>query len=344
MSRAAVVAGLGAFVPPRVVTNDELAQRLDTSHEWISSRTGISARHVVSPGTATSDLAVEAGARALASAGLAGVDLVVLATATPDSPLPGTAPAVAARLGLHGVAAFDVAAVCSGFVYALATAAGAIAAGIADRVLVIGAEAFTSIVDPDDRETAPIFGDGAGAVVLRAGDPDEDGSLLGFDLGSDGERAELIAVPGGGSAQRSGGRAVDPADAWFRMQGRAVYRHAVARMTESTKAVLKQADWDVAEVDALVGHQANARILAAVAAGVGVPAERAVIALEQTGNTSAASIPLALAHAAGQDRLAPGDRVVLTAFGGGLTWGSTALTWPSLPPVTPYDAPRLGAA
>ena len=344
VSRAAVLVGLGAVVPPRIITNDDLVSQLDTSHEWIHSRTGISSRHVVEPGTATSDLAVEAGRRALTSAGVGGVDLVVLATATPDSPLPGTAPAVAARLGLEGAPAFDVAAVCSGFVYALATAAGAIAAGIADRVLVIGAETFTSIVDPGDRDTAPIFGDGAGAVLLRAGAPDEQGALVGFDLGSDGARADLIAVPGGGSVQRSGGRPVDPASAWFRMQGRAVYRHAVARMTESTRAVLKQADWDVADVDAFVGHQANARILAAVASGVGVPAGRAVIALEHVGNTSAASIPLALVHAAVQGRFSPGDRVVLTAFGGGLTWGSTALTWPSLPRVTPYDAPSSGAA
>ena len=338
MTRAAVLAGLGAVVPPGIVTNDELAQRLDTSHEWIHSRTGISARRVAAPGVATSDLAVEAGARALASAGVAGVDLVVLATATPDHPLPGTAPAVASRLGLEGVAAFDVAAVCSGFVYALSVGTGAIAAGIADRVLVIGAEVFTSIVDPDDRDTVPIFADGAGAVVLRAGDADEDGALLGFDLGSDGAHADLISVPGGGSAQRSGGRPVDPDSTWFRMQGRAVYRHAVARMTESTRAVLKQAEWEVADVDALVGHQANARILAAVADGVGVARERAVVAIEHVGNTSAASIPLALVHAQTAGRLSPGHRVVLTAFGGGLTWGSAALTWPDLAHVTPYDA------
>jgi 3-oxoacyl-[acyl-carrier-protein] synthase-3 len=290
MSRTAVLCGLGAAVPPRRVSNDEIAARLDTTHEWIHSRTGINSRHVVDPGVATSDLAVEAGRRALDSAeGIEdGVDLVVLATATPDHPLPGTAPAVASRLGLDGVPAFDVAAVCSGFVYGLAVAAGAIAAGLAERVLVIGADVFTSIVDADDRNTAPIFGDGAGAVVLRAGEPTEDGALLGFDLGSDGTNADLILVPGGGSRQRSGGQAVNPAEAFFTMQGRAVYRHAVARMTDSTRAVLAQASWDVADVDAFVGHQANARILTAVADAVGVPRDREVIAIEHVGNTSAA--------------------------------------------------------
>jgi 3-oxoacyl-[acyl-carrier-protein] synthase III len=233
MSRTAVLCGLGAAVPPRRVTNGELAARLDITHEWIHSRTGISSRHVVDLGVATSDLATEAGRRALDSArGVVDrVDMVVLATATPDHPLPGTAPAVASRLGLEGVPAFDVAAVCSGFVYGLAVGAGAIACGLANSVLVIGADVFTSIVDQSDRGTAPIFGDGAGAVVLRAGDPSEDGALLGFDLGSDGTNAGLIQVPGGGSRQRSGGQGVDAAETYFAMQGRAVYRHAVARMT-----------------------------------------------------------------------------------------------------------------
>ncbi|MCU1612680.1 MAG: fabH [Frankiales bacterium] len=344
MSRAAVLCGLGAVLPPRRVTNEELAARLDTTHEWIHSRTGISSRHVVGLGAATSDLATEAGRRALASAqgDVNSVDMVVLATATPDHPLPGTAPAVASRLGLTGVPAFDVAAVCSGFIYALAAGAGAISAQLADRVLVLGADVFSTIVDPDDRETAPIFGDGAGAVVLRAGDPAEDGALLGFQLGSDGTNAGLIQVPGGGSRERSGGRRVDPAEMHFSMQGRAVYRHAIARMSESTRAVLERVGWDVTDVDALVGHQANARILTAVADAVGVPRERAVIAIEHVGNTSAASIPLALTRAATTDGLSRGDRVVLTAFGGGLTWGSSALTWPDFSRVEAYAVEQAG--
>jgi 3-oxoacyl-[acyl-carrier-protein] synthase-3 len=323
LTRAAVIAGLGVDLPAGVVTNEMLAQRLDTSHEWIHSRTGIAQRHVVAPGVATSDLAVGAGARALRSAGVSEVEMVVLATATPDHPVPATAPAVAARLGLGPVAAYDVSAVCSGFVYALASGAGAIAAGLADSVLVIGAEAFTTIVDPSDRATASIFGDGAGAVVLRAGDRSEPGALLGFDLGSDGALADLIWVAAGGSRRRE---PESRADRFFAMEGRSVFKHAVTRMTQSSRAVLARTGWAVGDVDRLVGHQANARILYAVAEQLEVPRERAVVALERVGNTSAASIPLALADSGARR----GDRLLLTAFGGGAAWGSATLTWPEL--------------
>ncbi|MGX6608401.1 beta-ketoacyl-ACP synthase III [Micromonosporaceae bacterium Da 78-11] len=332
-ARSAVLSGLGAFVPPRVVTNDMLAQRLATSDEWIHSRTGIRQRNLVDVGTATSDLAVQAGTRALKSAGVETLDLVVLATTTPDHPCPGTAPTVAAAMGLGTVAAFDVAAVCSGFVYALATASGAIAAGLADRVLVIGADAFSSIVNPQDRTTAAIFADGAGAVVLRAGDADEAGALTAFDLGSDGSQADIIMVPGGGSRQRSGGIAPDPDDSWFTMQGKTVFREAVRRMTESSRSTIARTGWTPSAVDWLVGHQANARILHGVADQLPIPRDRAVVAIENVGNTSAASIPLALADRAAAGVFTPGDRMILTAFGGGLTWGSAALTWPDLHPV-----------
>src|SRR3954452_981260 len=321
MTRAAVLIGLGAALPPRVVTNEEIAQRLDTSDEWIRARTGITQRHVVDPGIATSDLAVEAAAQALNGAE-GGVDLVVLATTTPDQPCPATAPTVAARLGLGTVPAYDVAAVCSGFVYALAAGAGAIAAGIADRVLVIGAEAFTSIINPDDRATAPIFGDGSGAVVLRVGTPAEPGALHGFDLGSDGTLASLIQVPGGGSRQRSSGRPLEPSDAYFTMVGKQVFKTAVQRMAESCRAVLDRTGWSADRVDWLVGHQANIRILQALANSLGLPAEKAVVNLDRVGNTSAASIPLALADAAANGMFRPGDRLLLTAFGGGAPWGS----------------------
>lgn len=330
MTRSAVLAGLGAMVPPRVVTNDLLAQRLDTSDEWILSRTGIRQRHVIEAGMATSDLAVEAGARAMKSAQVPDVDLVVLATTTPDRPCPATAPEVATRLGLEGVPAFDVAAVCSGFVYALSVGAGAIAARTADRVLVVGAEAFSTILNPQDRTTAAIFGDGAGAVVLRAGDGTEPGALLGFDLGSDGGQADLITVPGGGSRQRSSGQPAKPGDEYFAMQGKAVFVHAVTRMTGSVRTILGRTGWAVASVDWLVAHQANIRILNAIADQLDLPRERAVANLDRVGNTSAASIPLALADAAAEGRFTPGDRMLLTAFGGGLTWGSAALTWPDI--------------
>ncbi len=322
----AVVEGLGVHVPPRIVTNDELSRTLDTNDEWIRTRTGIAQRHWADPGTSTADLATEAGARALKSAGGGECDAVIVATMTPDRICPATAPEVAARLGLPHVAAFDVGAVCTGFVYALATATGLIAAGIAGRVLVIGAEVMSAVLDPDDRSSTVIFGDGAGALVLRAGDPDELGAVGPFDLGSDGEGADLIEIPAGGSRLPTGRDQPARAQHYFRMDGREVYRHAIPRMVESSRAVLAKAGMQVADVDRLVGHQANARILNAVGERLGVPTERCTVNIDRYGNTSGATIPLALADAG----LVAGDRVLLTAFGGGLTWGSALLTWPDL--------------
>ncbi len=322
----AVVEGLGVHVPPRIVTNDELSRTLDTNDEWIRTRTGIAQRHWADRGTSTADLATEAGARALKSAGGGECDAVIVATMTPDRICPATAPEVAARLGLPHVAAFDVGAVCTGFVYALATATGLIAAGIAGRVLVIGAEVMSAVLDPDDRSSTVIFGDGAGALVLRAGDPDELGAVGPFDLGSDGEGADLIEIPAGGSRLPTGRDQPARGQHYFRMDGREVYRHAIPRMVESSRAVLAKAGMQVADVDRLVGHQANARILNAVGERLGVPTERCTVNIDRYGNTSGATIPLALADAG----LAAGDRVLLTAFGGGLTWGSALLTWPDL--------------
>jgi 3-oxoacyl-[acyl-carrier-protein] synthase-3 len=325
-----VLAGIGSAVPPRVVGNTELAARLDTSDEWIRTRTGIRQRHVVDPGVSTSDLAVDAAVGALKSAGVAEVDTVVLATSTPDRLCPATAPLVASRLGLPQVAAFDVDAVCSGFVYALATAAGLIAAGIAGSVLVIGADTFSTILDPDDRTTTAIFGDGAGAVLLRPGEPDEPGALGPFDLHSDGELADLITVPAGGSRQRSAGGPAPRGDYFFQMRGRSVFGHAVVRMAESVRTVLARAGWQLADVDRIVGHQANSRILAAVARELEVDPDRMVCNLDRVGNTAAASIPLALADAARSGQVRTGHRVLLSAFGGGATWGAAALRWPAI--------------
>ena len=329
-NRAAVICGLGAWVPPRAVSNTELAERLDTTDEWIRSRTGIANRHFIDPGMATSDLAVEAGARALKSAEGPPPGALVLATTTPDRPCPGTAPEVATRLGLDRIAAFDVSAVCTGFLYGLATGAGLIASGQVDRVLVIGAEAFSTILNPEDRTTGVIFGDGAGAVVLRAGEPDEPGALLGIDLGSDGAGADLITVRSGGSRQRSTANVPAAEDSYFSMEGKAVFMNAVLRMSASSKAVLQKVGWTVPEVDRLVGHQANLRILQAVADQLKLPRERAVVNLDRVANTAGASIPLALADAAADGTLQPGQRVLTTAFGGGFTWGSAALVWPEL--------------
>lgn len=329
-ARSAVLAGIGAYVPPNRVTNAELTTRLDTTDEWIRTRTGIAARHVIGPGTATSDLAVEAGLRALKSAGDDHADAVVLATTTPDRPCPATAPDVAARLGLRGVPAFDVAAVCSGFLYGLATASGMIASGLADTVLLIAADAFTTIIDPEDRTTAVIFADGAGAVVLRAGRPDDPGAIGPMVLGSDGGLSDLIEVPGGGSRERSGGRPAEEYGRYFRMAGRETYRHAVEHMTSASQRATELAGWPMAAVDRFAAHQANARILTAVAERLEIPAERQLSNIENYGNTGVASLPLLLAQEAQRGRLVAGHRVLLTAFGGGLAWGATTLRWPEL--------------
>ncbi|MCX5170254.1 beta-ketoacyl-ACP synthase III [Streptomyces antibioticus] len=336
---AVALVGLGSYLPPQRISNETLCARLDTTDEWITSRTGIKNRHWAGPGVATGDLAVEAGHRALKSAGLepgtGAVDLVVLATTTPDNPCPATAPDVASRLGLGHVPAYDIAAVCSGFLYALAAASAHIHTGLAKRALVIGAETYSTILNPADRTTNVIFGDGAGAVVLSAVPADEgdgNGLLLDMDLGSDGTGRNLITIPAGGSRQRATTPVPADDEQYFTMQGKKVFTQAVNRMTQSSRTVLDRLGWSADQVDWLVGHQANVRILNSVARGLGIPEERAVINLDKVGNTSAASIPLALADAAADGSLRPGARVLLTAFGGGLTWGSVALTWPDIVP------------
>jgi 3-oxoacyl-[acyl-carrier-protein] synthase-3 len=330
MKTAAVLEGLGTVLPPRAVSNEELSRTLDTTDDWIRSRTGIRQRFWADAGVSTGDLAVEAGERALKAAGVSTADMVVLATTTPDHPCPATAPDVAARLGLGTAAAYDLSAVCAGFVFALAMASSAIVAGLADRVLVIAAETYSSILNPEDRTTRVIFGDGAGAVVLRAGTADEPGALLGFDLGSDGTHRDLITIPAGGSRQRSEAGIPDAADFYFTMKGKPVFANAVLRMGESSAQLLERIGWPVASVDRFVGHQANVRILHAVADHLGVDRDKAVVNLDRVGNTSAASIPLALADAVGSGELKAGDRVLMTAFGGGLSWGSSALVWPDV--------------
>ncbi|MBF6331953.1 beta-ketoacyl-ACP synthase III [Nocardia transvalensis] len=326
-STAAVLTGLGGFLPGPPIGNSEIAERLGVSPEWIVQRTGIHARHYSPPGMTTSDLAYEAGMRALGGEDAASIDLLVLATTTPDHLCPATAPAVAARLGSGTVPAFDISAVCAGFVYGMAVATALVESGMAERAMVIGAEIYSTILDPHDRSTAAIFGDGAGAVVLRAGQPEEPGAVQAIDLGSDGSHADLIMIPGGGARARSS-RAEAQWSPYFTMQGRHVFAEAVRRMVESSAAVTKKAGWDGDDVTKLVAHQANVRILRAVADELGMPRERAAVHLDRVGNTSAASIPLALDHIRGE--LRAGDRIVLTAFGGGTAWGSVALTWPEL--------------
>lgn len=332
MSRTAVLEGLGAAAPAQVITNAMLAVRMDTSDEWIYSRTGIKERRLVEQGVTTSDLATEAGRRALKSAGITTVGAVVVATTTPDHQCPATAPAVASRLDLGTVPAYDVGAVCSGFIYALMTGAGLIALGTTERVLVIGADVFTTIVNPDDRNTAPIFGDGAGAVVLRAGHSTDLGALHDFELRSDGNLADLIIVPAGGAKQRASSKGATPEEYFLTMQGKAVFRNAVIRMEESARTVLDRSGWSIESVDWLIGHQANARILHSVSEQLGLPPERTFLNIDRYGNTAAGSIPLALDQAAATGKLQPGHRVLLTAFGGGATWGAITMVWPDVSP------------
>lgn len=338
MTTAAVIAGLGSALPERVVGNDELASRLDVTPEWIERRTGIRSRRFADHTAPTSALAAEAARAALADAGLAdggfegAVDALIVATYTPDHQIPATAPLAAAALGLGHVPAFDLNAACSGFVYALATAAGLIATG-ARRVLVAGAETASTLTDPADRTVHPLFGDGAGAVLLRAGDPDEPGALLATDLGGDGTGARHLAAPGSASRARlldAEGRRPqpEPSTYFMAMDGREVFLQAVARMSASSRAVLDRAGVKPSEVDRICGHQANVRILRAVADELGAGHERLLVDLDRVGNTGAASIPLALDRARREGRLGPGDTVLLTAFGGGFTWGSALLRWP----------------
>lgn len=327
---AAVLCGVGYWLPPLVVTNADLSARLDTSDEWITSRTGISTRRRVTPDLSTADLATEAAQRAIKSAGGGEVDALVLGTTTPDRLCPATAPEVAARLGLGYIPAFDVSAVCTGFLYALAAGVGFLAAGFAERVVVVVAEAFSRLLDPDDRTTAPIFGDGAGAVVLRQGSPDEPGAIGDIVLGSDGAHSELIRVGAAGPQGVLENRPGSGVAQYFHMAGRDVFRHAVERMSAAATAAAESAGWRLEDVDRFFAHQANARITSALAHDLGIPAGRAAENIREVGNTAGASIPILLAQSAASGYLAAGHRILLTAFGGGLTWGATTLTWPEV--------------
>jgi 3-oxoacyl-[acyl-carrier-protein] synthase-3 len=325
-----VLEGIGGYAPPRVVDNAELCARLDTDEAWIESRLGVRTRHVAET-EGTVALAVAAAERALDMAGGGDVEAVVLATTTPDRLCPASAPEVAARLGFGGVMAFDLSAACAGFVHALAVAGALVVGGGLDRVLVVAADVFTTLVDPDDRLTAVIFGDGAGACVRRAGHAAEPGAVGPFDFGSDGSAAALRAVfvPGGGALGRLG---LEPpeAEACLLMDGPAVFARAVAEMTGSSLRALRSAGWAPESVDRLVAHQANARIIRTVAANLGLPPDRCPMNLDRVGNTVAASVPLALGDAHDAGLLAAGHRVLLTSIGAGLVWGSAVLTWPAL--------------
>ncbi|WP_436641029.1 beta-ketoacyl-ACP synthase III [Microbaculum sp. FT89] len=319
-----VVRGTGSYLPARVMTNDELSRMVDTSDEWIVQRSGIRERHIAADGEVTSDLATHAARAALEDAGIAPgeIDMIVLATATPDNTFPATAVTVQANLGIEHGSAFDVHAVCSGFVYAVATADAMLRAGNARKALVIGAETFSRILDWEDRTTCVLFGDGAGAIVLEAveeaANPDGRG-VLSVRLRSDGRHKDKLYVDGGPSSTGTVGH--------LRMQGREVFRHAVGMVSDVIDGALSDAGMAAQDIDWFVPHQANKRIIDATARKFGWPEDKVVITVDKHGNTSAASIPLALDIARRDGRVKKGQLVMLEAMGGGLTWGAALLRW-----------------
>jgi 3-oxoacyl-[acyl-carrier-protein] synthase-3 len=314
-----VVLGVGSALPKRQVTNDELASQVDTSDEWIVGRTGIRSRYVAGDGETTASLATDAARRALEHAEVAAseIDLIVLATATPDQTFPSSATKVQAALGIGDCIAFDVHAVCTGFLYALSVADSMLRSGNAQKALVIGAETFSRILDWEDRATCVLFGDGAGALILSA--EETEGGILATKLHADGRHNDLLFVDGGPSTTGTVGK--------LRMKGREVFRHAVVNLADVLTEVLADAGLSAADVDWVVPHQANARILDATAKKLGLPSEKVVMTVDRHANTSAASVPLAFDTAVKDGRIKRGDIVVLEAMGGGFTWGAAALRY-----------------
>ncbi|OGA73347.1 MAG: 3-oxoacyl-ACP synthase [Betaproteobacteria bacterium RIFCSPLOWO2_12_FULL_66_14] len=313
------IAGTGSYLPPRIVTNDELAQRIDTSDAWIQERTGIKQRHIAEASQTSSDLALQASRRALEAAALkaADIDLIVVATSTPDFVFPSTACLLQAKLGVKGCPAFDVQAVCSGFVYGLGIADNFIRAGTHQRALVVGAEVFSRILDWSDRGTCVLFGDGAGAVVLAAA---ERPGVHATVLHADGSQAGILSVPG----NVSGGRIVG--SPFLQMQGNQVFKFAVKALDEVTRETVAAAGMTLEDIDWLIPHQANVRILEATAKRLGLPRERLVVTVDHHANTSAASVPLALDEFVRAGKIRPGHRVMLQGVGGGFTWGASLVT------------------
>lgn len=319
-----IISGSGAYLPERIVTNDELAERLDTSDEWIVGRTGIRQRHIAAADELTSDLAIRASKEALATAGLEGaeIDVIVLATSTPDQTMPATAAKVQAAIGMQNGFAFDIQAVCSGFIYALAVADNFIRAGQAERALVIGAETFSRIMDWEDRSTCVLFGDGAGAVILEAGSGDgtpADRGILTSHLHSDGRHHDILYTDGGVSSTRTAG--------FLRMRGREVFRHAVTNLSEVITEALEAVGLTARDIDWIVPHQANKRILDGTAKKFGISPDKVIVTIDKHANTSAASVPLALKSALDDGRIKRGDLVLMEAMGAGLTWGAALVRW-----------------
>ena len=319
--RRSVILGTGSALPRRAVSNAEMAEMVDTTDEWITERTGIRNRHIAGPDETTSSLATDAALKAIEMAGIdpKSIGLIVLATATPDQTFPATATIVQQRLGCNGGIAFDVAAVCSGFLFALGVADSMLRSGMADRALVIGSETFSRILDWEDRTTCVLFGDGAGAVVLDAQQQDGDAGrgIICSKLHADGAHNELLYVDGGPSTTGTVGK--------LRMKGKEVFKHAVTNLSDVLREVLGEAGFDAADLDWVVPHQANARILDATARKLGLPAEKVIVTIDRHANTSAASVPLALDAGVRDGRIKQGDLVMLEAMGGGFAWGASLI-------------------
>lgn len=316
-----IIRSVGAYLPAQVMTNDDLAKMVDTSDEWIVQRTGIRQRHIAAEGENTSDLATEAGKKALANAGLntEDIDLIIIGTTTPDMTFPATAAVVQQKLGMHHGAAFDIQAVCSGFVYAVGTADAYLKSGLAKRALVIGAETTSRILDWTDRTTCVLFGDGAGAVIMELGKEDKERGVLATALRSDGHYWNKLYTDGGPSSTQSMGH--------VRMEGREVFKHAVGMITDVVEKVFEQTGYGVDDLDWFVPHQANKRIIDGAGQKLGIPAEKVVVTVDRHANTSAASVPLALNTAVADGRIKRGDLVMIEAMGGGFTWGASLIRW-----------------
>jgi 3-oxoacyl-[acyl-carrier-protein] synthase-3 len=323
----ATIAGIGSALPSGRLTNEDLERRVDTSSAWIVERTGIRERRVAASDETTATLGVAAGANAIKQAGLTphAIDLLVLATATPEQPIPHTGAFVSDRLGLR-CGSFDLQAGCAGFVYALVVGSSLLTAGNLDHVLVVGSETLSRIVDPGDRSTCVLFGDGSAAVVLSRAADDETG-LLAWDLGCDGSAADLLEIRAGGSRLPTSAATIAGGEHYLKMAGQEVFRRAVRVIVESATATLERAGCTTSDVAWFVPHQANLRIIETAAKKLGLPRERTVVNIDRYGNTSAASIPLALAEAADDGRIKEGDLVLLSGFGAGMTWASALLRW-----------------
>jgi len=339
MIRGVTITGTGMYVPERVLTNHDLAKLVDTSDEWIVERTGIRERRIAAPDQASSDLALAACRRALAMAEVEpqDIDQIVLATTTPDRILPSCACTLQQKLGATRAAAYDMFAACTGFVFGLGLTRGLIGAGVADTVLVVGVETLSRIVDYTDRNTCVLFGDGAGAAVLQ---PCEAGiGLHAIDMHSDGELGEVLEVPAGISLNPASDRTVAAHEHFIRMQGKKLFPFAVRAMEESTRACAEAVGWSASDIDLFIPHQANERIIDGVRERLGLPREKVVVNIDRYGNTSSASIPIALDECVRAGRLKPGDKLAMAAFGGGATWGASTMTW-----TLPLERARRGTA